>query len=280
MDLPPGAEPDPTEAIGPSRFGGFRAGFVAVAPLLVGVAPFGLVAGATPVAYGLGADAAVGFSVIMFAGASQLASIEVLGAGGSVLAAVLTACTINLRLILYSASCSPYLRRLAPARRMVMAYLLTDEAYALSIVRWSEQGSEAQDPPTLRGRWTFYMGAAASMWATWQVSTLVGILVGNALPSGVRLDVIAPLVFLVLLVPTLVTRAALVAAAVGGVGAVVAAECGAGPMAVVVGSVAGILAGAALDDGAGDGAGGGAGGGAEGDDGRGHDGPTPAEPLP
>ena len=87
----------------------FRAGARAVAPMLVGIVPFGLVAGATPVTHGLGGAVAVGFSVIVFAGASQLAAIDVLGSGGSALVAALAAWTINLRLLLYSASIAPYL---------------------------------------------------------------------------------------------------------------------------------------------------------------------------
>jgi predicted branched-subunit amino acid permease len=86
-----------------------RAGAAAVAPMLVGVVPFGLVAGASPVDQGLGGAAAIGFSMIVFAGASQLAAIDVLGDGGSALVAVLAALTINLRMLLYSASLAPYL---------------------------------------------------------------------------------------------------------------------------------------------------------------------------
>ncbi|MCU1374911.1 MAG: branched-chain amino acid transporter permease, partial [Actinomycetia bacterium] len=70
----------------------FRAGMAAIVPMLVGVIPFGLVAGASPVAKGLGGWAAVGFSSIVFAGASQLAAIDVLGDGGSALVAVVAAC--------------------------------------------------------------------------------------------------------------------------------------------------------------------------------------------
>ena len=76
--------------------------------MLVGVIPFGLVSGATPVTNGLGGGAAIGFSTIVFAGASQLTAIDTLGDGASALVAVLAACTVNLRLMLYSASLSPY----------------------------------------------------------------------------------------------------------------------------------------------------------------------------
>src|SRR5687767_3214738 len=85
-----------------------RAGMAAIAPMLVAAVPFGLVAGATPVARGLGGASAVAFSTILFAGASQLAAIDVLGDGGSALVAATAACTINLRMLLYSASLAPY----------------------------------------------------------------------------------------------------------------------------------------------------------------------------
>ena len=226
---------------------GVRAGVVAVLPLLLGVAPFGVVAGATPVTNGLGWDTAVGFSTILFAGASQLAAIEVLTGGGSVVVAVLAAWTINLRMVLYSASLAPYVTKVRTARRLAMAYLLTDQAYALSIVRWSEEGRGDTSPATASERWRFYFGAGFTLWVTWQISTVIGILVGNAVPPDVHLEFAVPLAFLVLLIPTLVSRPAVVAAAVGGTSAVLAAELGAGPTSIMVGTVAGIVAGALVD---------------------------------
>lgn len=259
--------PSESDHPGTREFGGFRAGFLAIAPLLVGVAPFGFVAGATPVANGLNWDVPVGFSTIVFAGASQLAAIEVLTGGGSVAVAVLAAWTINLRMVLYSASLSPHVTRVGTARRLLMAYLLTDQVYALSIVRWHEQDDQDRSNATAPDRWSFYLGAGLSLWVTWQVSTVVGIAVGNAVPAYWHLEFAVPLVFLVLLIPTLVRRPAVLAAAVGGVTAVAAAEIGAGPSSVMIGSVAGIVAGALVDsdDPAGpgpDGAGGGDGDGA------------------
>lgn len=229
------------------EFGGFGAGLRAIAPLLLGVAPFGVVAGATPVTHGMGWEVAVGFSTIVFAGASQLASIEVLTGGGSVLVAVLAAWTINLRMILYSASLAPHVTRLSRSRRMLMAYVLTDQVYATSIVRWGEATVKAPAVEEQHQRWRFYMGGGLALWVTWQVSTIVGILVGNAVPSGIHLEFAVPLAFLVLLIPTLVTRPAIVAAATGGAAAVLAAQMGAGPTSIMIGSVVGIVAGAIVD---------------------------------
>jgi predicted branched-subunit amino acid permease len=217
-----------------------RAGALDISPMLFGVVPFGLVAGATPVSEGLGIAAAMGFATIVFAGASQLAAIDVLADGGSALVAVVTACTINLRMLLYSASLAPLLAKESLPRRLGVAYFLTDQAYATSITRWS-----GDDDPTRR--LPYYFGGAVLLWASWQVSVLTGALLSDAVPESLPLDFAIPLVFLVLLVPTLVSRPAVVAAAVGGLAAVVAAELGADELSILVGALAGIAAGACTD---------------------------------
>ena len=224
-----------------------RAGAMAIVPMLIGVIPFGLVAGVTPVAAGLGAGAAVGFSTIVFAGASQLAAIDVLGHGGTAVVAALTACTINLRMLLYSASMAPNLARERFGRRMVISYFMTDQAYAVSITRWSAEEADDARPATLERRYWYFLGAGLTLWTAWQASTVAGALLGNAVPESVPLGFAVPLVFLVLLIPTLTKLHAIVAAAVGGVATVAALEAGVGPLSIMVGAVAGVLAGALVD---------------------------------
>ena len=214
-----------------------RAGAVAVAPMLVGVVPFGLVAGASPTADGLGGEVAIGLSTILFAGASQLAAADVLAGGGSAIVAVLAACTINLRMLLYSASLAPLLSHESLARRLGAAYLLTDQAYAVSILRWT-----GDDEP--RRRLPYYLGGGVLLWVVWQLSTILGVLLGSAVPEDLPLDFAVPLVFLVLLVPAITSRPAAVAAGVGGAAAVAAAQADAGPLSIMVGALAGIAAGA------------------------------------
>jgi len=214
-----------------------RAGIAAVAPNVIGIIPFGLVAGATPVAAGLGVGAALGFSTIVFAGASQLAAIDVLTGGGSVAVAILAAWTINLRMLLYSASLAPYLARERQWRRMTGAYLLVDQVYAACILRWPEDGETKRRIP-------FMIGGGLFLWAIWVGSTMAGALLGSTVPDDVPLDFAVPLVFLVLLVPTVNSRPALVAAVAGGLAAVLAAEAGAGGLSIMAGAVSGIAAGA------------------------------------
>jgi predicted branched-subunit amino acid permease len=227
------------------------AGIRAVAPMLIGVIPFGLVCGATPATNGVGGWGAVGFSSIVFAGASQLTAIDSLGDGAGALVSILAACTVNLRLLLYSASLAPHVSELPLRKRLLMAYVLTDQAYAVSISRWNEEAEAASsggppEPPVER-RLAYYLGAGVLLWANWQICTVLGIAIGSAVPDSLPLDFAIPLVFLVLLVPAITSRPALVAAVVGGVVAVVAAEVGPAHTEVLFGALGGIAAGAGAE---------------------------------
>lgn len=221
---------------------------MAVAPMLIGVVPFGLVAGATPVAAGLDGWVAVGFSSLVFAGASQLAAIDVLADGGAAVVAALAAWTVNLRMLLYSASLAPWFAGESIGRRAAAAYLMTDQAYLVSVLEWSTETEPGHDDLARRRRWSFYLGAGLTLWAAWQASTVAGVLVGGSVPSSVPLTFAVPLVFLVLLVPTLSRPPAVVAAVVGGVVTVAALELGVGALSIMVGACAGIVAGALVDD--------------------------------
>lgn len=209
-------------------------------PLLVGVVPFGLVFGATAAGEGLSVAEVVGFSTVIFAGASQFATLDLLADGAPVLLAAATAWTINLRLLLYSASLAPYVADVPRRDRLLGGYLLTDQAYAVSLARFRDPTAPALDA---RGRWRFYLGAAVALWVTWQVTCVAGAAAGRGVPEDVPLDFAIPLVFLALLVPHLRHRPGIVAAVVGGVATVTLLEVGVGDLALFAGSLAGVAAG-------------------------------------
>ena len=242
----PGHPPRPEPADLPL----WRQGMVAAAPIAVGVVPFGLVAGAAPVEAGMGISEAVGFSMLVFAGASQLAAIDILGGGGAVAVAVVSALMINLRFVMYSASLAPHLADVSIGRRLVSAYVMTDQAYALAIARYT--GAEPLADPGDRLR--YYRGAALTFWVTWQTATVLGAVGGGSIPDSIPLDFAIPLAFLALLVPAVTDRPTVVAAAIGGLGTVAAAEAGAGDLSLVLGATAGILAGTIVGSGSDEGA--------------------------
>lgn len=207
----------------------------AIAPVLLGAAPFGLVAGVAGVVNGATVVQTVAFSMVSFAGAAQIAAMDLLGAGASIWVVLLTMVAINLRFVLYSAGIAPWLSTDPPHRRALGAYLVTDHAYVVSVSRF------AQSPPVNRPA-DYYLGAAAAFWVTWQVATLVGALVGRGLPASIPLTFAAPLSFLALLIPQLSTRPNIAAAATGGVVAMVGRDAPAN-LGVLLGCVAGVAVG-------------------------------------
>ena len=210
-----------------------RRGIRDVTPLVLGIAPFGLVAGIAAVEAGLSPAQAVGMSVVVFAGASQLAALELLGVDAPLAVVVATAVVINLRMLMYSASIAPYFREFATRWKVPLAYVLTDQAYALSIARF-RQG----DPD----RRAYYLGAAVTLWVVWQVATVAGVVVGAGVPEAWGLEFAVPLVFLALLVPAMEDRTTSLAAVVGGAVALAAGGL-ALDLGLLVGATAGVAAG-------------------------------------
>ncbi len=214
-------------------------------PLLLGVAPFGMAYGAYAVKSGIDTGLAQAMSVIVFAGASQFVGVRLIVQGVPAAVIVLTVMLVNLRHVLYSASLAPYVEQLDRRWRWLLAYLLTDEAYATVIARYRRDGVSPY------GHW-FFFGAAAALWAIWQLSTALGVFVGAAVPDSWSLDFALPLTFIAILVPTLGQRSALGAAAVAGLVAVVAFRWPYG-VGLIAAAAAGMAAGIALDRALGDG---------------------------
>ncbi|WP_311170564.1 AzlC family ABC transporter permease [Halobellus ordinarius] len=219
-----------------------RRGLRDVAPIMLGVAPFALVAGAAAVDAGLTPMQAVGLSVVVFAGASQLAAIDLFGSDAALAVIVLTGVVINLRMAMYSASIAPHFRPLRARWKAACSYILTDQAYALSIARYANEELDATE------RRRYYLTVAGSLWVIWQCCTLLGIVVGARVPDSWGLEFAVPLVFLSLLVPAVSSRPKLVAALVGG-GVAVAGDVFAVPLdlGLIAGSIAGVAAGVATD---------------------------------
>lgn len=176
-------------------------------PLLLGVVPFGLIFGVLGLSAGLPAWAVVAMSSVVFGGSSQVVFAQLFGAG--VPAAVITATVgvVNLRHALYSASMAQWLAALPLRWKLLLAYLLTDEAYVAAIGRF-------RDGPDTPHRHWFLFGTGLTLWLGWQLSTLAGVLLGAAIPSSWSLDFCIALTFIALVVPSLHLRSELVAAAV------------------------------------------------------------------
>ena len=217
----------------------FLAGLAAVAPLAAGSIPFGLIYGVLAVNAGMSPALAIAVSSIVFAGSAQFMITQLVAAGTPGYLIVASVMTINLRHALYSADLARKLAHLNPAWKAVLAYLLTDEAYAAALSRFSGATAEAN-------RHWHLLGAGLGLWLVWQASCLAGVLLGGRIPAGWSLEFAGTLTFIAIVVPLLQDRAIWAAMAVAGMVAV-AAHALPYKLAIIAAAGSGIAAGLALD---------------------------------
>ncbi|MHA6513663.1 AzlC family ABC transporter permease [Tessaracoccus sp. Z1128] len=164
----------------------------------VGVATglYGLSFGALAVAAGLSVPQASAVSLLMFTGGSQFAFIGVVAGGGALASATAAASLLGVRNAIYGVTANALLRPHG-WRRFLAAHLTIDESIATA--------SAAEDPDEeRRGFWA----AGVAVFVLWNLFTLVGAVVGNALgdPAAWGLDGAAVAAFLGLLWPRLKGR--------------------------------------------------------------------------
>ena len=212
----------------------FLAGVKDTAPILLGIIPFAMISGITAVNAGIPEGLAMLTSVVVFAGASQLAATQLVGAGAAAFVIIYTALVINARFIVYSASVAPYLKSLTTPQKLLYSYLLTDQGYAMSVLRFRED--ETIHPPT------YYLGAAVPIWTTWQIFSAAGIYLGSGVPGHWGLDFAVPITFLAVLIQALDDGNAVIAALAGG-GVAVLAQPLPWNLNLIMGVVCGITAG-------------------------------------
>ncbi len=201
-----------------SRRAEFWGGVRAQLPILLGVAPFGMIYGIYAADAGLPVEIALGMSLVVFAGSSQFIAAQLFAGGTPGLIIVLTTWIVNLRHMLYSASVAPYVRHLARPWKWLLAFLLTDEAYAVTITHY-ERHPQPLAHETHR-HWYFF-GAGITLWVTWQISTAIGVLLGAQVPDSWSLDFTLALTFIALVIPVLKDRPAVLAAIAAGLAAMI-----------------------------------------------------------
>ncbi len=214
---------------------GVRAEF----PLLIGVFPFGMIYGALALNAGLSTSASQLMSSIVFAGSSQFVTAQLVHDAAPALVIIVTIAVVNLRHMLYSASLAPYLHDLSLRWKALLSYLLTDEAYAPTIIKYEKEGIKPFS------HW-FLLGAGFSLWFTWQISTALGIFLGTAIPEDWPLDFALPLTFIAMVVPILKNRPMVASALSAGVVALLAFSL---PykLGIILAALTGILVGTILE---------------------------------
>lgn len=217
----------------------FWEGVRAEIPLLIGVFPFGMIYGALALNAGLSNLAAQLMSSIVFAGSAQFITTQLVGENAPGFVIVLTIAVVNLRHMLYSASLAPYLKNLSLRWKALLSYLLTDEAYAPSIIKYEKDGLQPYS------HW-FLFGTGFALWFNWQFWTAVGIFLGATIPEEWPLDFALPLTFIAMVVPVLKNRPMVAAALSAGIVALLAYNL---PfkLGLILAAISGIIVGTILE---------------------------------
>ena len=186
-----------------------RHGMVQALPFVLVLLPFGMLFGVVASDAGLGAGQVMGFTVLVLAGASQFTAVQLLSDHAPVLVVIVSAIAVNLRMAMYSASMVPWLGGASPRQRGLIAYLLIDQTFAMSV-----QHYEKHPRLSMAQRIGYFMGAAAGCCLPWAIATAAGHMLGRAIPSGLALDFALPITFLAMIGPMLRTPAHIAAALV------------------------------------------------------------------
>ena len=162
---------------------------MAVFPIVVAAVPFALILGQQAAAKDLTPAEMLAMSAIVFAGSSQLIAVGLWSTPAPVAALALMAFLVNLRHTLMGASLSGKIAHFGRLRWLA-AFLLTDEAWALSERR-------AIDQPISR---TFYFTVALTLFVCWQIASVLGTVFGAYLehPETYGLDFTFPAIFIAL----------------------------------------------------------------------------------
>ncbi|MGC6517505.1 MAG: AzlC family ABC transporter permease [Candidatus Puniceispirillaceae bacterium] len=168
-------------------------------PLQLGIVPFGAVFGVLGVESGLTVWQTFFMSSLLFAGTSQIIFAQLVAIATPVPILLGSVAALNARHLLYSASMSDYVRDKPLMWRVLLAYLLTDEAYAVSIARY-------QNKPHDPHMHYHLLGSGLLLWSVWQVSTALGIIAGASIPEELALGFVIPLIFMAIVLPLVKSR--------------------------------------------------------------------------
>lgn len=150
----------------------FIRGAIAIVPLSLATAPWGLLAGSMAIEANLTPLQGQGLSSIVFAGAAQLVAIGMLKGGAGIFSILLTTLLLTSQHLLYGMHMRPTLSPLKPRWRMSLGFLLTDEFFAL-VSQYDRQTFN---------RW-YALGVGLTFYIIWNVFTFAGIVLGKSIPG-------------------------------------------------------------------------------------------------
>lgn len=204
-----------------------------------GISAWALVTGVAMIKSGLTLPLAMFMSLAVYAGSAQLAALPLIAAGAPLWVIWATAACMNLRFVIFSAHWRKYFGHLPRARRLALMYLTADLNYVLFVRRFPDPKPGPEQLPYL-------LGSIAWSWLSWQVPALIGIALGDRVPTEWELGFAGVLALLGLAYSTLSGRNSWIAGLVAAAAAVAAVAL---PLKlnVVVAIAVGVAVGVLLD---------------------------------
>jgi predicted branched-subunit amino acid permease len=180
----------------PLTLAGFRRGMALTAPLTPGIVVFALAFGTVAAQKGLSFGETMASSAFVYAGLAQFVSLEVWGpsfSASALLTLAILTFTVNLRLLLMSASLRPWMGRMPAARIYPSLFLTTDATWIIAMRYRGEGGDDVG----------VFLGSGVLLWFVWVAATAPGYWLGAVVPDPKRfaLDLVMPVFFVVMLVP-------------------------------------------------------------------------------
>lgn len=213
--------------------GGMRAAW----PICIGYVPLGLAFGILAQKAGFDVLDIALMSVVVFAGSSQFIAAAMLSSGAAPVSIILTTLMVNLRHVLMSSALAVYLQRVSRRFLFLYAYGVTDESFAVNMVKFREGGWHPYQALTVNHAANF----------AWIMSTILGGYGGQFIAKGsFGIDYALSAMFLCLLVFQLRGRIYVLAAIISGSIAIIVSLMLPGNSFVVIASLLGATAGFAI----------------------------------
>jgi predicted branched-subunit amino acid permease len=159
----------------------FRLGMRATASVAPGIAAWGLMTGVAMVKSGMSVVEAVAMTVFVYAGSSQLAAIPLIVAGAPAWVIWATGFCVNLRFVVFSLHLRDYMMHMPRWRRLVNGFLTADLSYAVFTARFPQPAGEEEGR---RAQESFLAGNYFMTWTAWTGASLLGVALGNLIPSA------------------------------------------------------------------------------------------------
>jgi 4-azaleucine resistance transporter AzlC len=220
-----------------NQFGFALESIKAAWPICLGYLPIGFAFGVLAQKVGLDLLDIALMSILVYAGSSQFIAVAMLSCGAAPLSIILTTFIVNLRHLLMSSSLAVYLHGEGRRFLSVFAYGVTDESFAVNLVKFRAGG------------WHRYQALAVNQMSNfaWIGSTILGGYTGQFILAGsYGIDYALSAMFLCLLTFQLRGRIYLLTAIISGAAAVGISLVVPGNGFVIMASLFGATAGFAL----------------------------------